>query len=525
VRVLLINPPSVRGLGRGDVSVRLARKKAYLPPLGLITVAALLPASWRLKLIDCCFQTVSESDWNESDLVIVSGTIVQFHEIVATIREAKRRGKIVAVGGPGVFHSQQEVLKAGADFVVRGEGEVTVPLLLESLEKGEFGSVIEDLRPADMTTSPVPRYDLLDVGAYVDLSLQFSRGCPFRCEFCDVTLMFGRAIRSKTSEQILTELQGIYDLGWRRQVHFVDDNFVGNPTRTKALVREIIKWMDERGRPFEFYTYASVNLAGFPDLLDLMVRAGFTMVMLGIETTDKEVLRSAHKFQNAAVDLDEACRKINKAGLEIMALTMVGFDNELPGRDANIIEFATKNNIPEVCVSLVHAITGTSLWQRLKKEGRLLPEDTSELDDWHGLDVNFVPTRPLDEILVEFVNIHRVLYEPAHYLHRVYNHFASMDHPRFKHPFKLPSLYELRILLGVAWRHGLRSPTRLLYWKLSWKALLGFPRERFALFIRDCIKMERYEERTRQLCKLLERRSSAKAESEKLATRSGGGIA
>ena len=499
MRVLLIYPDSPQNLGdRADRSVRVAGKKAYVPPLGLITVAALMPRDWPMKLVDGSFQTATQEDWNETDLVVISGTIVQLAGIIETVREAKSKGKIVAVGGPGVYHFQEAALEAGADFVVRGEGEVTVPLLLEALRREEFGIVIESSEPADLTCSPLPRYDLLDLSAYVDLSVQFSRGCPFRCEFCDVTLMFGRSIRTKNPEQILRELQRIYDLGWRRQVHFVDDNFIGRPVRTKALLTELIAWNDSHPRPLEFYTYASVNLAANPEVMKLMVRAGFTMVMLGIETTDRDVLKNSRKFQNT-VDLEEACAKINEAGLEIMALIIIGFDGENSGRDRRVIDFAAKTRIPEVVVSLLHALNGTALWERLKREGRLIETDDGKLGDWHNLEMNFVPTRPRDQIFQEFVNIHKELYEPGYYLDRAFDHFARMDPSPFQGTFNMPDMYEMRILLTTLWKHGVVYPTRRKFWVLVFRAVKNMSQERFAHFIRAVVKMDRYVDRARML--------------------------
>jgi radical SAM superfamily enzyme YgiQ (UPF0313 family) len=499
MNTLLIYPNSPQNLGdRADSSVRMTGKKAYLPPLGLLTVAALLPQSWPMKLVDCGFQVVSQEDWNEAELVVISGTIVQIRSMIEVIREAKERGKIVAVGGPGVYHFSQEALEAGADFVVRGEGEVTVPQLLESLSRREFGIVIDNGTPADITLTPVPRYDLLDLDAYVDLSVQFSRGCPFRCEFCDVTLMFGRAIRTKTPEQMIAELQRIYDLGWRKQAHFVDDNFIGRPVRAKTFLKQLIPWNESHGMPFEFHTYASVNLAANPEIMELMVRAGFTMVALGIETTDQEVLKSSRKFQNT-VDLEEACLKINQAGLEIMALIILGFDDEQPGRDERVIEFAEKTRIPEVTVSLLHALNGTVLWERLKKEGRLVETDNSILGDWHNLQMNFTPTRPREQIFEEFVTIHQVLYEPANYLDRAFEHFARMDPSPFAGRFKPPDLFELRVLLTTIWKQGVIYPTRKKFWRLFFKAATRFSRDRFAHFIRAVVKLERYLDRRKEL--------------------------
>jgi len=503
LRVLLLHPDSPRNVGGSDRSIRFVGKKAYVPPLGLITVAALLPQHWEMQLVDMTFQTITSEMWDAADLVIISGTILQYGEIMDLIHEAKHRNKKVAVGGPGVFHFPEEALRAGADVVVKGEAETTIPRLIDAIKNAESGVFIESKEPADVTTTPVPRYDLLDMSAYVEMTMQFSRGCPFRCEFCDVTLIFGRAIRTKTPQQILNELDALYQGGWRRHVWFIDDNFVGAPTKAKALLREMIRWNDLHHTPFEFFTFASVNLAGFPELLELMVQANFTRVYLGIETTDKESLKVARKHQNAAADIDQACQKINRAGLQIIALTMVGFDAEQPGRDLRVIEFAEKNNIPEIDATLVYAFPGTALWQRLKKEGRLLNGDSFEVTDWKKLRMNFVPTRPPSDIIREYVNIYEKLYEPASYLRRSYLHLAQMGPPPDNVPFKVPDAFEMGVLFKTALRWGLFSKTRLQFWMLIAKLLLDFNRTRFSLFIRSCVVLERYLDMKRDLWRQL----------------------
>jgi len=503
LRVLLIHPDSPRNVGASDRSIHFIGKKAYVPPLGLITVAALLPQHWEMRLVDLTFQDISSEVWDFADLVIISGTILQYGQIMELIKEAKKRNKTVAVGGPGVFHFPGEALCAGADFVVKGEAETTVHMLIEAIKEGNSGIFIEATEPADVIQTPIPRYDLLDMSAYVEMTMQFSRGCPFRCEFCDVTLIFGRAIRTKRPQQILGELDALYQAGWRRHVWFIDDNFIGTPVKAKALLREIIRWNELHKTPFEFFTFASVNLAGFPELMELMVKANFTRVYLGIETTDKEPLKVAQKFQNAATDIDAACQKINRAGLQIIALTMVGFDAEKAERDMRVIEFAEKNNIPEIDATLVYAFPGTSLWKRLKKEGRLLNGESLEVTDWKKLRMNFVPTRPVAEIIREYVNIYEKLYEPSSYLNRSYLHLAQMGTPPDNVPFKIPDLFEIGVLIKTSLRWGLFYKTRFQFWTLIGKLLIKFNRTRFTLFIRSCVVLERYLDMKKDLWRQL----------------------
>ncbi len=496
MNTLLIFPNSPRNLniGNNDKSVRIASKKAYSPPLGLLTVASLLPLDWELRLIDLSFQSIAEQDWNSAELVLLTGTILQLPEIYDLVKIAKTRDKIVAVGGAGVFHYPERTLNSGADFVIKGEGENTVPIMLEYLSQGISNKIIQSPTPVDLALSPVPRFDLLDMNAYVDMALQISRGCPFQCEFCDATQIFGRKVRLKAPDQVINELQALYDAGWRRQIYVVDDNLIGNQKRIKPILEAMISWMQSHENPFEFFTHASVNLAENQDLLDLVVKAGFSTVYLGIETTDPETLRTARKTQNTGLDLYDACRTINEAGLEIMAGTIIGFDGEKPGRDKSLVEFVQRTNIPLIEVSLLHAYPGTALWDRLRLEGRLLDENEIFIGDCHYLRTNYVPTRPMDEILSEFVSTMKQVYDPAGFLERSYNHFACMKPLPMKVPAKPLTLSELHVLGSTLVKWGVIRSTRYVFWKYLWKAFTEFHLRRVYLFIRSCVTLERYHQ-------------------------------
>jgi radical SAM superfamily enzyme YgiQ (UPF0313 family) len=233
MKVLLVNPRYPQTFWSFDKVLQMLDKKAFMPPLGLLTVAAHLPPDWDIRLVDLTVRKITEEDWSQCDVVMVTGMATQFSGLLQTIREGKRRGKMVAVGGPLIFHFPQYALKEGADIAVRGEVEVAVPQLIDSLNRGASGIIIENNGRASLRESPPPRYDLVDAKSYLNMSIQFSRGCPFACEFCDITLMLGHKVRTKSSEQVLDELANIYDLGWRRGVFFVDDNFVGNVSKAK----------------------------------------------------------------------------------------------------------------------------------------------------------------------------------------------------------------------------------------------------------------------------------------------------
>jgi radical SAM superfamily enzyme YgiQ (UPF0313 family) len=500
VKVLLVSPNFPQTFWSFNRVLRMTGKKgkkALVAPLGLITVAALLPKNWQLQLVDMAFQSILAKQWKECELVLVSGMIVQHSGILEVIKEAKRRGKIVVVGGPWVFHYPEDALRAGADIVVKGEAETTISMLLDALGRNERGLVISSKEKADLHKSPVPRFDLLDIKSYASMAIQFSRGCPFRCEFCDITLMLGRKVRTKTPQQMLDELQGLYDLGWRKWILVVDDNFIGNVTLAKGLLKELIPWMENRKMPFGFTTQASVNMAADKKLLDQMFRAGFGRVFLGIETPDQESLKGAKKYQNVAVDLDQVCSEVIRAGFYVTAGAIIGFDNEKPGAGKRLVDFANRNHIPEVFTSLLQVGTGTDLCLRLEKEQRILSLDYEHLSNQTAL-INFVPTRPLREIVEEYIYVYETLFEPKAHIKRVYESFAAMNPPKVKKPFRLPPLFELRAVVITCLRQGLLYPSRNTFWHYFFKALWNFP-DRFDRYIQALVEAEHYFEFTKTI--------------------------
>jgi radical SAM superfamily enzyme YgiQ (UPF0313 family) len=491
MRLLLANPGYAQTFWSLNNVLKMLGKKVLAPPLGLLTLAAHLPKEWDLRLVELTARPLTEDDWAWCDAIFVTGMGVQFSGIIETIREGRRRGKTVVVGGPWVFHWPHEALSAGADIVVKGEGELAVTPLLKALADGDSGIVIEATERPDLAQSLVPRYDLLDMDLYVEMDVQFSRGCPFQCEFCDITLMYGRKVRTKTPRQILAELQTLHDLGWRRFVFIVDDNFIGNPLRAKELLRELVPWMHQRGHPFDFATQASVNLAADAEMLDLMAQAGLYRVFLGIESPDEESLRSTKKYQNVNADLDQVCEKITRAGMQIIAGCIVGFDNERSGVDQRLLDFAERNHIPEMFVTMLQVGPGTQLYLRLEREGRLLSRAFDDnLGSQTGL-INFVPSRPVEQIVEEFLHLQEVLYEPGYFLERIFKHFSMMKPQPFKKGFQLPYWRELWAALIIFFRQGVLYPSRWKFWKCVLVGLVRFPR-RLPHFVTGCIMAEHY---------------------------------
>lgn len=475
MRVLLIYPLFPQTFWSYDGVLELVNRKVLFPPLGIITVAAILPQTWEFKLVDRNVRSVTEAEWEWAELVILSGMIVQSPDMLAQIREAKSRGKLVAVGGPYPTSLPHEPQSAGADFLVLDEGEITLPLFVEALERGDRQGVIQaNGEKPDVTHTPVPRYDLLELKYYDSMSVQFSRGCPFQCEFCDIIVLYGRKPRTKEPAQLLRELDALYELGWRGSVFIVDDNFIGNKRNVKLLLKELKAWQQAHEYPFDFNTEASIDLAQDPELLELMVECYFSAVFLGIETPDEESLALTKKFQNTRSSLVDMVDTITRSGLRVMAGFIIGFDGEKPGAGDRITQFVELSAIPTAMFSMLQVLPNTALWHRLEKEGRLQNGKDSGMNQTTLL--NFMPTRPVEEIAQEYINAFSYLYEPKVYLDRVYRYFLKLGTPKVETKTKLPSWTDLKALGTIVWRQGIRRETRWMFWHHAINILLKNPK-------------------------------------------------
>jgi len=462
VKVLLVYPLFPQTFWSYDTLLDLVGLKVLFPPLGLITVAGILPQEWEFKLCDRNIRPVTEAEWEWADLVILSAMIVQKQDLIDQIQEAKQRGKLVAVGGPYPTSVPDELQDAGADFLVLDEGEITLPLLVEALAKGETSGVLRATEKPDVTITPIPRYDLLEFDAYDSMSVQFSRGCPFQCEFCDIITLYGRKPRTKDPQQLLKELDYLYELGWRRGVFMVDDNFIGNKRNVKRLLKELKVWQAEHNYPFRFNTEASVDLAQDPELMDLMVECYFDAVFLGIETPDEDSLTLTKKFQNTRGSLLEAVDIITRHGLRPMAGFIIGFDGEKKGAADRIIRFVEQAAIPTAMFGMLQALPTTALWDRLEKEGRLFYGGRQDINQRTLM--NFIPTRPIEEIAQEFVDAFWKLYDPEVFLDRTYRCFLKLGAPKATPPAKFPDWKDLRALSIIIWRQGFKRKTRWKFW-------------------------------------------------------------
>lgn len=407
-----------------DAVCKIVGRRRINPPLGLITVAALLPREWSVRLIDRNAEELRGSDLDWADLVMTGGMLPQQPDTLRVVELCNDHGTPVAVGGPDVTSSPHAYGKA--DIRVIGEAEGVIDEFVRVWNAGQRHGVFEAEKfKADVTASPTPRFDLLNPKFYVDMSVQFSRGCPFTCEFCDIIELYGRAPRTKTARQMLAELDALLESGHAGNVLFVDDNLIGNKKAVKAFLPHLCEWQKQNGYPFTFSTQASINLSDDASLLASMRDANFTMVFIGIETFDDEALVVAQKKQNTRRDLAACIRKIHESGMTVAAGFIIGFDGEKSGLADDMVECIEAANIPLCMVGLLTALPQTQLTRRLRKEGRLHADpDVSLFDAGQGGDqctagLNFATSRPRRDILADYRTVLERVYQPAAYFARV----------------------------------------------------------------------------------------------------------
>ena len=479
MRALLINPELPVCFFTFKQTCELNNARAMIPPLGLVTVAALLPGEWELRLIDLNTRKLTEQDWEWADLVLFSAMLVQRESLLELIREARRRGKTTVAGGPYPTSVPEEVIEAGIDFLIRGEAEDTIELLISALRNGVKKALFEESGKPDLAKSPVPRFDLLRLRDYDSLAIQTSRGCPFECEFCDVVNLYGRKTRHKTPDQVVKELETLYDLGWRSDIFICDDNFVGDKKHAQAVLHKLIPWMKSHGEAFSFMTQASVNLGQDNDLMDLLTEANISRILVGVESPDEEVLALNRKHQNIRHPLAESLHNMNLRGLSVVASFVIGFDQEKEGAGKRICEFVEELNIPLVTLNILGILPNTSLWERLKREGRLI--QVTNDGSFMARKLNYVPTRPESQIIGEYLEAVNRLYDPSAYLSRAYRYYLDMRPTRLAlegqegegiyslAPVEyIPSTRKrttLSLFVKFFWQMGVRSPARIKFWR------------------------------------------------------------
>jgi len=450
-------PPSFWGF---EGLTNMIPEDAVTPPLGLVTVAALCPATWTLRLLDHSFEEVTDEDLAGADLVMVSAMYAQRADAKDILRRARSLGTRTFIGGPWAS-SEPEAVQQEADHVMVGEAEEVFAGIALALEKGTAERMYRVTEKPDLSVSPIPRFDLLRMDKYVQMPVQFARGCPFQCDFCDIITIYGRKVRGKTSAQLIAELDRLHELGWHGEVFIVDDNFIGNRKSSLQLCRDLAVWGEARGKPFSFYTQASVDLADRQELMEAMVAANFMYVFLGIETPSSEALKGSKKFQNLKRDTLEQVRIIQQNGLWVLAGFIVGFDSDDETIFERQREFIEQSAIPWAMAGMLQAPPTTPLFDRMKAEGRYI-EDSEAISNFSA--PNFRTVMPLPTLLHGLSRLLAELYDPKTYFERARRSLDAWQPRPFQKPKVTTPWYELRIIAASIWTQGIRSTYRRDYW-------------------------------------------------------------
>ena len=468
MNILLVSPATPDTFWSFKHVMRLISKRAAYPPLGLLTVAAMFPRDWHLKLVDLNTSDLSDTALDWADYVCVSAMLVQADSTRQLLARCHARNKPVIAGGPlfTTSHTQFPAVRT----VVLGEAETVMPALVADLSAGTLQPTYQAPTRPDIALTPVPRWDLINFNHYATMSVQLSRGCPFNCEFCDIIAMYGRVPRVKSPAQMIRELNALIDAGWRSSIFIVDDNFIGNKVKVKALLRELIVWREQRAVRIPFITEASLNLVDDPELIDLMVRAGFKKVFIGIETPAEDGLAECAKVQNTQRDLVSAVNTIQRAGLEVMAGFIVGFDSDTHTIFERQRRFIQEAGVVTAMVGLLTALPQTRLFARLKSEGRILGQSTGNNSE---AALNFVPKLDRQVLLDGYRALVKHLYAPKNYYRRALT-FLREYRPRGPR-MSLP-LSDLRAFVKSLWVMGIWTRGRREYWKFFTRSLLFHPR-------------------------------------------------
>jgi len=470
MKILLVSPQTPDTFWSFKHVLRFVSKKASFPPLGLLTVAAMLPPEWELKLVDMNVSRLKEADLAWADYVMISAMIVQKEGVRNIVARCRARGKTVIAGGP-LFTTGHEGFPEIQHFVL-GEAEEIMPQVVEDMRRHRLQSVYKATGWPDLAQTPVPRWDLIDLRQYVTMPVQFSRGCPFQCEFCDIIVMNGRVPRTKSPEQLIAELEALRMRGWKEMVFIVDDNFIGDKRRTRALLREIIEWRRRTGPEMGFLTEASVNLADDEELCSLMAEAGFTKVFVGIETPSAEGLAECRKQQNRGRDLVEAVRTLQQRGLEVMGGFIVGFDSDGSDIFKRQFDFIQRSGVVTAMVGLLTALPRTRLYDRLKREGRLVTEASGNNTD---STLNFKPKLNREFLQSGYRDLMKKLYEPKIYYQRVRT-FLKNHKTEDRAPSLRLSRADFMAFVKSFWLLGIWYRGRVAYWRFFWGTLLRRPR-------------------------------------------------
>jgi radical SAM superfamily enzyme YgiQ (UPF0313 family) len=474
MKILMIYPETPSTFWSFTNALKIINKKAAEPPLGLITVAGMLPKDWEIKLIDMNVSKLRNKDILWANYVFISGMSVHLVSFKEVLRKCNILGVKVVAGGPLCTTQHKDFL--GVDHFILNEAEITLPQFIEDLKNGVPKHVYSSEEFPDVSLAPVPRWDLLERQKYSAMSIQYSRGCPYDCEFCSITMLNGRKPRTKSKEQFLGELNVLFELGWRGGVSVVDDNFIGNKRKLKnEILPALIEWSEERKHPFMFITEVSINLADDDELMEMMVKAGFNSIFVGIETPNPSSLVECGKAQNLKRDLVNSVSLMHKKGLMVSGGFIVGFDNDTPAIFDEQIDFIKNSAIVNAMVGVLNAPRGTKLFKRLKSEKRLLDEFSGNNMDGS---INFVPNMNYSELMKGYSKILSTIYSPRDFYERVKKFLTEYQLPEWNK--KIISWDEVMAFVRLIFKIGLADKGKRHFWKFLFHSLIKYP-QKFSL--------------------------------------------
>lgn len=469
MKVLLIYPECPDTFWSYKHALSFIHKKASLPPLGLLTVSSMLPETWEKKLVDLNVNELNDEDIINSDMVLISAMTVQRYSVEKIINKVKAFGKYIVAGGPLFSTSYRDF--PGVDCFVLNEGEVTIPLFLKDLENGIVKHVYKSPARPDITKTPIPDWSLINTNDYASMAIQVSRGCPYSCDFCDIIVMNGRVPRVKEANQVIAELDAIYNTGWRSAVFIVDDNFIGNRKKVKSILKEIGEWMKKHNKPFTFSTEASITIADDIEIIKLLKETNFSGLFVGIETPEEESLKSCGKYQNTGKDLNEKVKYLQRNGLEVKGGFIVGFDTDTLKTFDKMIEFIQNSGIVTAMVGLLHALPMTKLYKKLKKEGRILHKASGNNTD---STLNFIPVINKDILIEGYEKILDTIYKPKNYYKRIVTYLN--EYKEFATSSKFSFSMKIKAISRSIWVMGIIEEGKLYFWKMMLWTLLHKPK-------------------------------------------------
>ncbi len=467
MNILMVYPHCPDSFWSFRYALRFISKKSSDPPLGLLTVAGILPKEWNKKLVDMNVSTLKNKDILKADYVFISAMSIQETSVWEVIRRCQKLRRKIVAGGP-LFTEQPDKFSM-IEHLILGEAEITLPQFLSDLQNGNPRPVYHAEGWSDITQTTIPQWDLINMRHYVSMDLQYSRGCPYQCSFCEISILFGNEVRTKGREQIIAELEALYQHGWRRQVFLVDDNFIGNKVKLKTeILPAITTWMEQKGHPFSFYTECSINLADDESLMKQMAAAGFNKVFIGIESVNEDSLAECEKYTNCKRDLVTSVHKIQSFGMEVMGGFIIGFDHDNPSIFNGMIKFIQESGIITAMVGLLNAPFNTKLYKQMLSEGRL---KTSMSGDNTDLSMNFKPAMKYEQLVSGYKQVLHNIYSPQPFYQRMRKYLEMNQdtfHKQKVHFNEILAFFKTLFVLGIT---GKERPYywRMIFWSIFYK--------------------------------------------------------